>query len=155
MAAMPTPERSVRLLLICEEPPPTSRAGAPVEFGLQDKAGDLQPGLKLPDGSLRFEGQVRAIAGSDGRLRLRGPIVHGTATAPFLYLSCRPASPAGQPWIFRLKVPLARIDARALGRGSSVEPVTLQARIRATSGGSVPLIGNGWTRLSESSTEKP
>jgi hypothetical protein len=145
-------ERPIQLRLICEAPPPTRRAGVTVDFGLQDKAGDLQPGLTLPDGSLRFEGQVRAIAGADGRLRLRGPIVHGTATAPFLYLSCRPAAPPGQPWIFRLKVPLARIDVRALGRGAG--PVTLEARIRATSGGSVPLIGNGWTRIGESATEE-
>ncbi|MDQ3128452.1 MAG: DUF5990 family protein, partial [Chloroflexota bacterium] len=82
------------------------------------------------------------------------PIVHGTATAPFLYLSCRPASPPGQPWLFRLKVPLARIDARALGRGGGANPVTLEARILATSGGSVPLIGNGWGRPSEPAPER-
>jgi hypothetical protein len=153
MAGMSTPERPVRLRLICEEPPPTSRAGVPVEFGLQDKAGDLQPGLTLPDGSLRFEGQVRVVAGPDGMLRLRGPIVHGPATAPFLYLSCRAAAPAGQPWIFRLKVPLARIDARAIGRNGGTAPVTLEARIRATSGGSVGLLGDGWTRFREPATE--
>ncbi|MBA2719052.1 MAG: hypothetical protein H0U52_07425 [Chloroflexi bacterium] len=146
---MPTRELTVRLRLTCEEPPPTVRAGAEVEFGLQDKAGDLQPGLTLPDGSLRFEGQVRATPGPDGMLRLRGPIVHGTAIAPFLYLSCRSASPPGQPWIFRLKVPLARIDARALGRDRDAGAVTLEARIRATSGGSVPLLGSGWTRGGE------
>ena len=151
---MPTPEVTVRLRLICEEPPPTVRAGEPVAFGLQDKAGDLQPGLTLPDGSLRFEGQARATRGPDGMLRLRGPIVHGTAIAPFLYLSCRPASPPGRPWIFRLKVPLARIDGRALGRDRGAGPVTLEARIRATSGGSVPLLGSGWTRLSEPAVEK-
>lgn len=149
---MSTTERFVRLRLTCEEPP-TVRAGTAIEFGLQDKAGDLQPGLTLPDGSRRFEGQIRATRGPDGMLRLRGPIVHGTATTPFLYLSCRPASPPGQPWIFRLKVPLARIDARALGRDRDVGPVTLEARIRATSGGSVSLIGGGWTRFRESATE--
>jgi hypothetical protein len=147
MAGMSTPERPVRLRLICEDPPPATRAGVPVEFGLQDKAGDLQPGLTLPDGSLRFEGQVRAVTGSDRWLHLRGPIVHGSATDPFLYLSCRAASPPGQPWIFRLKVPLARIDPRALGRGTA--PVTLEGRVRATSGGSVSLLGDGWSRLLE------
>lgn len=155
MAGMSTPERPVRLRLICEEPPPTSRAGVPVEFGLQDKAGDLQPGLTLPDGSLRFEGQVRAVAGSDRWLHFRGPIVHGSATDPFLYLSCRAASPPGQPWIFRLKVPLARIDPRVLGRGGGTAPVTLEARVRATSGGSVSLLGDGWTRLGEQPAGQP
>jgi hypothetical protein len=142
-------ERPVRLHLTCEDPPPVMRAGVPVEFGLQDKAGDLQPGLNLPDGSLRFEGQVHAIAGPDGKLRLRGPIVHGPSTAPFLYLSCRAAAPPGQPWIFRLKVPLDRIGAGALGRDRGAGPVTLEARIRATSGGSVALLGNGWVRRGE------
>jgi hypothetical protein len=79
-------------------------------------------------------------------LRLRGPIVHGPATAPFLYLSCRPAAAPGGPWIFRLKVPLGRIDARAVGRVGGTTEVTLEARVRATSGGTVSLLGDGWSR---------
>ena len=61
----------------------------------------------------------------------------------------RPVGPSGQPWTFRLKVPLARIDVRALGRDRGTGPVTLEARIRATSGGTVALLGNGWTSPGE------
>jgi hypothetical protein len=123
--------RVVRLRLICDAPP----TGVGIEFGLQDKAARLQPGVREPDGALRFEADVRVVRAEDGGIRLRGSIVHGPPTAPFLYLSCRPADTPGAPWILRLKVPLTGVDA-----GGSL----LEARVRATAGGSVPLIGGGW-----------
>ncbi len=123
--------RVVRLRLICEAPP----TGVGIEFGLQDKAASLLPGIPEPDGALRFETEVRVVHGDDGDIRLRGPAVHGPPTAPFLYLSCRAAGPPGASWMFRLKVPLTGVDATG--------PL-LEARVRATGGGSVPLIGCGW-----------
>jgi len=124
--------RFVRLRLTCEAPP----TGPGIEFGLQDKAASLQPGVREPDGALRFETEIRVVRVPDRGIRLRGPVVHGPPTAPFLYLSCRAAGPPAAPWILRLKVPLTGVDAA----GS-----LLAARVRATAGGSVPLIGGGWT----------
>jgi Family of unknown function (DUF5990) len=126
------PERTIRLRLTCEEPP----ASPGIEFGLQDRSGALQPGMTEPDGSLRFEADIRAVALEDGTLSLRGLIVHGPPTARFLYLSCRTATGRDAPWIFRLKVPLAGID----GVADAVE-----ARVRASGGGTVALLGSGWT----------
>ena len=122
----------VRLRLICEAPP----TGAGIEFGLQDKAGSLQPGVPEPDGALSFEADVSVVHANDGGTSLRGPVVHGPPTAPFLYLSCRAAGKPASPWILRLKVPLNGVNASA---------TNLEARVRATAGGSVPLIGGGWT----------
>lgn len=122
----------VRLRLICEAPPTV----VGIEFGLQDKAGSLQPGTREPDGTLRFEADIRVVRARDGAIRLHGPIVHGAAGTPFLYLSCRAADAPAAPWIFRLKVPLTGVGA--------ANPL-LQARVRAPGGGSVSLIGGGWT----------
>ena len=121
----------VRLRLICEAPP----TDADIEFGLQDKSAGLQQGVREPDGALRFEADIRVVRAPDGGIRLRGPVVHGPPTAPFLYLSCRAAGSPAAPWIYRLKVPLTGVD----GAGSLVT-----ARVRATGGGSVPLEGVGW-----------
>jgi hypothetical protein len=131
---MASTERAIRIRLLCETPPmPPGTV-----IGLQDDDGTLAPGRTEPDGSLAFTGEIRAVTLDDGSVRLRGPIVHGPPSAPFLYLSCRPAAPGPAPWLFRLKVPLAGIDPAA---------ERVEARIRATGGGSVPLIGAGWTTI--------
>jgi hypothetical protein len=126
-------ERSIRLVLICEAPP----VSPGVEFGLQDKSGNLERGVSEPDGSLRFEADIRAVTLDDGTVTLRGPIVHGPPAARFLYLSCRDASRRDQDWLFRLKVPLAGIDGDA---------DAVKGRVRASRGGTVALLPPGWTR---------
>jgi hypothetical protein len=131
---MASTERVIRIRLLCETPPmPPGTV-----IGLQDQDGALAEGTTEPDGSLVFTGQIRAVTLDDGSVRLRGPLVHGPPAAQFLYLSCRPATPGPASWLFRLKVPLTGID-----------PVAehVEARIRATGGGSVPLIGDGWRAL--------
>ena len=125
-------ERTIQLSLICEAPP----VSPGIEFGLQDKSGALTPGVSDPDGSLRFDAEIRAVTLDDGTVRLRGPIVHGPPSAPFLYLSCRAATDADSPWIFRLKVPL---------RGTESGATSVEGRIRASRGGTVALIGGCWT----------
>jgi hypothetical protein len=96
----------------------------------------LQAGTSEPDGALRFEAQVEVVPGQDSGIRLRGPVVHGPRTAPFLYLSCRRVASLERSWIFRLKVPLTGVDGAAS---------LVAARVQVTGGGTVPLIGDGWT----------
>ena len=102
--------RVVRLRLICEAPP----TGLGIEFGLQDKAARLQPGVREPDGALRFEADIRVVRAPDGGIRLRGPNVHGSSTAPYLYLSCRAVGSPAASWIFRLKVSLNGVEYRRI-----------------------------------------
>lgn len=129
-------ERTIRVSLVCEAAP----TSPDVEFGLQDKSGVLRHGIDESDGSLRFDGEIRVVTLADGTVRLRGDIVHGPARAPFVYLSCRGATGPDGAWIFRLKVPLAGIDGSA---------ASVQGRVRASRGGTVPLLGSGWTRTVE------
>ena len=126
--------REVALVIVCDDAPETATC---VAFGLQDKDGDLHPGTPAGERSLRFEATVTIVEGGSGP-RLRGSIVHGRPDGPFAYLSCR--APAGE-WRFRLKVPLAGVADAVAG---AADPVTLTARVRATGGGSVPLL-SGWT----------
>jgi hypothetical protein len=129
-----TAGRVIRLRLICEAPP----TAPGLEFGLQDSSGAVEPGVPEPDGSLRFDAELRAVTTADGDTRLRGPIVHGPTGARFLYLSCRSRATPNAPWIFRLKVPLKDLDPAE---------AAVQARVRTSGGGTVPLLGRGWTRL--------
>jgi hypothetical protein len=126
------PERSIRVSLVWEAPP---RAPG-TDLGLQDKRGGLTRGLEEPDGSLRFEGEIRAVTLPNGAVTLRGDIVHGPPGGRFLYLACRAAGELDAQWMFRMKVPLAGVDTNA----SAVE-----ARVRGSRGGSVALLGGGWT----------
>jgi hypothetical protein len=129
-------EHTIRFSLICEAPP-TSPG---IDFGIQDKFGALAPGKPEPDGSLRFDGEMRAVIIGDGTVRLRGSLVHGPPNGRFLYLSCRAAGRSNSPWLFRLKVPLVAIDGGA---------TWVWARIRGSKGGTVPLLGSGWTSVVE------
>lgn len=127
-------ERTIGLSLVCEAPP--TRPG--IEFGLQDKSSALLGGSSEPDGSVRFEGEIRAVSLDDGTVRLGGQIVHGPPSARFLYLSCRGKAQPDPGWIFRLKVPLAGIPPNAR---------SVESRVRVSAGGTVPLLEGGWTRL--------
>src|SRR5215218_1446405 len=127
--------RPIALTIVCERAH-DDRSCA--EFGLQDRAGEVHPGTPLAGGSTRFEAPVDLAVARDGSARVRGEFVHGRADAPFAYLSCRAADGT---WRFRLKVPLAGV-AETLAVDASTWALT--GRVRATRGGTVPLI-HGWT----------
>lgn len=127
-------ERTIRISLVCEGPP----MAPSIEFGLQDRAGQLQPGEPGADGSLRFDAVIRAVTRSDGSVTLLGDVVHGPPAGRFLYLSTRQAPTPHAPWISRNKVPLTGVDTAA---------DSVRGRVRASGGGAVPLLGDGWTPL--------
>src|SRR5205814_8393145 len=80
----------VRLQLTCVTPPHRPSDTTEVEFGLQDRHQVVHPGRLQPDGSLLYEIDVAVIHESQVHEgRLRGPYVHGTPVAPFLYLSLK------------------------------------------------------------------
>ena len=144
----PKDARVVRLRLDCLDPP-ARHDDACVEFGLQDKHGALDPGQAQPDGAVRYELDL-GVSGdpSTGPLRLRGPNVHGPATAPFLYLSLRrkdpdPASPAS--WIRRLKIPLASIGWDQIVAAGPPDRGVLEAVVAGTGSATVPLLNGAWT----------
>ena len=119
----------MRFRVIVDGPP-----GSPeLEFGLQDKGGGHTPGARQPDGSMAFEAEADVLETS-GRVRLRGPVIHGPSSAPFLYLSVR--RHRADTWLYRMKVPLPTVPAPA---------EVLEVRIAATGGGTVKLPPGGWT----------
>src|SRR5262249_30017390 len=105
---MPT-ERTVRLRVICLNPPADECYGKKTVFGLQDKEGLLQPGKRSADGGLVFECELRAKAGTGNSVNFLGTYTHGTPTERFLYLSYRLAEGNPAEWIKRIKVPLKGI----------------------------------------------
>jgi len=141
------PSRTLRLELTCEDPPPTG-PGAPVEFGLQLGRENLQDGAPAGGGDLRFSTDASAQLRDDGSVRWSGPAIQGPSRTRFLYLSCRARGGPPTKWMFRLKVPLDGIDASLAGldgRGAT-GPVRLEGRCRATRGGMVRLVDEGWVR---------
>ena len=76
----PGGEQRLHLSVICEAPP----VPPGFVFGLQDKSGSLHPGVEERDGSLRFEGEIRAVKLGDGNRQSPRQIVHGHPGAFFL-----------------------------------------------------------------------
>ncbi|MGB9753336.1 MAG: hypothetical protein C0183_17670 [Roseiflexus castenholzii] len=106
----------LHMRLICVNPPQDDHQLA--EFGLQDRNGNLTPGVVLPDGALLFSFDVQADIRRDGSVNLSGRFVHGPPQGRFLYLGLRPP---GGAWIRRIKVPLGSITAdlvRNAGEGA-------------------------------------
>jgi len=104
-----------------------------LEFGPLPTDGLCDGGVRRPDGSLAFGAEADVVE-TGGRARLRGPMIHGPASAPFLYLSVR--RPGIGSWLYRMKVPLPTDGLRDR---------ELAVRIAATGGGTVKLPPGGWT----------
>lgn len=123
-------ERTVRVVVVWPDPRDDG------EVGLQDRSGGLVEGRREPDGSLRYEADVRVRPGrGGGALDFTGPHVHGPAGERFLYLSFR--RPDGSGWARRSKIMLPE---SAPGEGA-----TLRVTVVDASGSRARLDAAGWT----------
>lgn len=130
------------LLLLCYDRPPPERNGIPMEFGAQNKAGDLHAGSPEAAGVLRFALAVVARVAPDREdIDFAGPFVHGKSGARFLYLGYRPLGESA--WTRRWKIPLVAITATQLAAAQQPGQA-LQARVTATSGSTAQPLGEGW-----------
>jgi hypothetical protein len=128
-------KRELRLRLKCVEPPALPNDGM-VEFGVQDKKQMLHAGSHLPDGALQFDFAV--IVQVNDAVKFSGPFAHGTADAPFVYLSLRPTQ-AGAAWIKRIKVPLKNITPALVNKAIDADK-PLQASVSGQGAATVPLL---------------
>lgn len=137
---MPENRQTVHLRLICLNPPPLEVDGAPAEFGLQDKDGNLLAGRPRGDDALVFDVTVDALLDSNYPNFL-GPYTHGTPLGRFLYLSYRRAG--SDVWLKRIKIRLGSITKdqvdEALQRGGVIEGM-----VDGRGAASVRLL-DGWT----------
>ena len=135
---------SVRLRLICINPPPMIYKGEAAVLGLQDKKGGLLRGTARPDGALVFDCalEVNRTAAADAPNFL-GDYAHGTPKERFLYLSYGYRDAGKRQWIKRLKIPLA--DITWVQIETAARPGMLEATVDGSSGeATVPLIGGEW-----------
>ena len=110
---------TVRLRIICDASPPDELGGRSTEFGLQDRAGRVHAGHPYADGGVVYPFVVTARRrSSTGDMRWSGEYVHGTASAPFVYLSWKRRDAADSPWIRRLKIPLSSLSAAEVERAA-------------------------------------
>lgn len=148
MGKVPEETQAVRLRLVCQTPPPTQHEGRGTEFGRQDKHQAIHPGDARTDGSNQYELDVyvRQDRRTDA-LHFLGPWVHGTATAPFLYLSWRWTEPEPSHWIKRLKIPLTSIIEEQTDGAGRQCGIHLEAMVSGAGGWTVPRIGVSWTAV--------
>jgi hypothetical protein len=144
MAKTAPETRPVRLRLICVTPPQTYE-NTLAEFGLQDKEQVLHPGHAQLDGSIVYAFDLQVQRNQETLApRFRGPYVHGTPAAPFLYLGWRRSEAGQTTWIRRLKVPLSSITWERIEAVQDVDGGVLVARVSGTGSGTVSLLGDGW-----------
>lgn len=111
---------SLQLHIICLHTPPNTWRGEPAHrFGLQDKKGILDDGVKQGDGTRLFECEVTPRLNGDD-VDFSGVYVQGVKGSRFLYLSW--AYDAGG-WVHRFKIPLAGITAEQILSGKSLEAI--------------------------------
>jgi hypothetical protein len=147
MATTKTPTRSLRLRITA--PNLAAREIRPVEFGAQDKQRVLYPGTLQGDGTITFEITVSVVRhAADDFVRYRGPFVHGTATAPYLYVSVRPVEAEPGAWCRRFKVrfPVLTWDAVE----AMPETAVLATDVTGGRNPTLPLHMYEWTRQDRS-----
>lgn len=155
-----SPERLVRLRVVCKAPPDPDKHGA--NFGLQDNSDaahwTLHAGTRKANGDFVFECDVRVRPNArTASPNFLGDFVHGKPDERFLYLSWRPkgcglGQPASSPtcWTRRMKIHLRTITWPQIEEATQSKRV-LEATVEGTGkdGGpscaSVPLLGGGWT----------
>jgi hypothetical protein len=115
---------SLQLHIVCLHTPPDAWRGEPAHrFGLQDKKGILDDGVKQIDGTRLFTCEVTPRLNGDD-VDFSGPHIQGVKGGRFLYLSW--AYDAGG-WVRRIKIPLAGITAEQILTGKTLEAV-IEAR---------------------------
>jgi len=123
-----TQAKGIAIRLVCTSMPQTPAVEGPLDVGIQDKAQVVHPGRVHKDGTTVFECTVEArIGAAIDEVSFRGPFVHGTPEARFLYLSWKRKTPSAALWCWRVKVPLAGITGRQISSLKSDE--TLEADI--------------------------
>lgn len=144
MARTVAEARVVHLRLICLAPP-EQQEDAPIEFGLQDKRQVIRAGDRQADGSVHYHLDVEMTGGGGTAApRFSGPFVHGTAVAPFLYLSLRREGPEDSPWLRRLKIPLTSITQEQIEAIDRLDGGVLEATVSGAGSATVPVLGGGW-----------
>jgi hypothetical protein len=136
-------EYSISFYVSCHHPP--YELG---EFGLQDKAQQLHPPVKVHELVWEFQCQLRVSKSEKtGMPKFRGNFVQGTSDKPFLYLSLRERN--GVAWIRRIKVPLHVITWEQVRALTQTKNGKFLASIDGTKSGTVELLSNGWQIIEE------
>jgi hypothetical protein len=100
----------IKVRLVCRTMPEVPPEEGPLDVGIQDKSQTVHAGKEQKDGVMFFECDLEAkLDDSTGGLAFRGPFVHGTPDARFLYLSWKRRDASRPPWYWRVKVPLSGI----------------------------------------------
>ena len=130
-------KRSVRMRLLRDDPAaPSGEPSAP--FGLQDKAGMLQPPVERGDGMQVFDFALTVDEGPGGRPNFTGPFANGPRDQRFVYLSWPHL--AGCGYVNRIKLRLTDLDWPLIEQAiARAVPLEADASGRKACGGTVPV----------------
>jgi len=103
---------SFKVRLVHDGAQPGPAVAGPVDFGIQDKKGEIHPGRPSKGPLLLFEIDI-SVKHSNAPL-FSGPFVHGPPSGRFLYLSWKKRGQHEHPWAWRIKMPLGGISPSLL-----------------------------------------
>jgi hypothetical protein len=123
MPSTPSQPRRLSLRLIHDATPPSVSPDEPLHFGLQDSKGQVHPGARQPEGTLRFDLTLEIKPGAAASPPIFiGPFAQGPPASRFLYLSWKRDGKSEAPWAWRIKIPLSGIgwpEIRAAGKSDA------------------------------------
>lgn len=146
---LPDAPCAVRLRVLCT-PLPSRTPGdhRNLQLGIQHGKEEIRPGEEAPEGTLRFECEVRVQRKpATGRPNFLGPWVHGPPDARFLYLVWEAQEDGVWRRLGRMKIHLASItweQIEATGDGVLEVAVSGVGPNGPPACASVPLLGAGW-----------
>ncbi len=134
---------TLKLRVICLQPPPLSIQGHILQFGLQDKKGQVYPAVSQTHNSATFECSVDVQDVSAEQPNFLGAFTHGTPTVRFLYLTYQHGDRDDKHIIKRLKIHLKSITSQQI-QEAIAQGKHLQVSVDGQEAASVHLSGEGW-----------
>jgi hypothetical protein len=140
---MPAASQSIRVRIICVNPPATTYDGKAAVFGLLDRHSQILGGQAQPDGNLLFECEAEVVTQmKTGTASLKGDYVWIQGPLRFFYLAYRTED--SSDYIKRIKISLKTVGWKHINALKADANSVLEVKVEGSGAATVPLLDGGW-----------
>lgn len=143
MPVTPDIQPTIRVRIICINPPAITYEGKPAVFGLLDRHSNILAGQPQADGSLHFECEAQITTQiKTNTPGLKGDYIWIQGPARFLYLAYRHED--SSDYIKRLKISLKTLNWKHINALKADSSSVLQVKVDGSGAATAPLLDAGW-----------